>query len=267
MDTRPLLFIDSGIGGIPYAHFFYSNNRCEKLIYVADRANFPYGPKSKKTLVELLIFLVSGLVERYDPKMLVVACNAASVSALADLRQSFPALRIVGTVPAIKSAVLASQKRRIGVLGTQRTIEDPYIASLTAQFGPDCTILGEAAAELIDFVEHRWLVADSTERLLAAKPWVEMFLEKGADVLVLACTHFLLLREEFRQAGGGALAVFDSVEGVSKRVESILDEEGLRASAVTLAQAPRILVTGPPPTGDYWKQLTFAFGFSLELEQ
>jgi glutamate racemase len=263
MDNRPVLFIDSGLGGIPYAHFFHSQNRGEKIIYVADRANFPYGPKSKETVIEIVLSLVRKLVCRHEIKILAVVCNAASVSALPALRGEFPGLPIVGTVPAIKLAVQASRKRRIGVLGTQRTIEDPYIAELAARYGPDCVVLPETAAELVDFAERRWFASDREERLLAVKPWMEKFRAKDVDAIVLACTHFLLLLEEFRIAAGNDLLVFDSVEGVSRRIEFILDEKGLRSGFEKNANAPLIMVTGEEALESYREQLAVSFGFTL----
>jgi len=264
MDNRPVLFFDSGLGGIPYAHFFHSRNKSENLIYVADRANFPYGPHPKEKVQELVLSLVEKLVSRFNPKTLVVACNTASVSALSALREAFPGIPIVGTVPAVKSAVLASKNRIIGVLGTHRTLEDPYIAELASQHGPDCVILKEAAAELVDFVERRWLASNDTERLLAVKPWLEKFRANGADAVVLACTHFLLLVNEFRAAAGNDIAVFDSVEGVSRRIEHILDEQGIRADPQAEAKAPRFVVTGETPLEVHWKRLSERFGFILE---
>ena len=263
MDKRPVLFVDSGIGGIPYAHFFFSRNRGERLVYIADTANFPYGPKPKEMLVGLVLGLVGRLVSKYDPKILVIACNTASVSALSALRESFTNIPIVGTVPAIKSAVLASRNRRIGVLGTQRTLEDPYIDGLVSQYGADCEIVREAAAGLVDFAEHRWLTADNRERLDAVKPWVEKFRQKGADALVLACTHFLLLLDEVRNAAGNDLQVFDSIDGVSRRIEFILDENGLR-SGLAEAGAPLLELTGEAVSAGHWQGIAGHFGFCME---
>ena len=269
MDERPVLFLDSGIGGVPYAHFFRSLNPNEKLVYVADRENFPYGPRPRDNVIELAISLVKKLVILYDPKVLVVACNAISVSALGALREEFSGLRVVGTVPAIKPAAEKSTKRRIGVIGTRRAVEDPYIAELLAQYGPDCSIVGEAAPELVEFVEHHWLSSGREERLLAVRPWIEKFLARGADTLVLACTHFLLLKEEFLDAAGDNLAVFDSVEGVTRRVEFILDEGGgkLRSPLSGDAGTPLMIATGNAPLEEHWEQLCRHFGFNLGLYQ
>ena len=259
---RPILFLDSGIGSLPYGIFFHSRNPGERLICAADRANFPYGPKSRETLMELLSSLTEKLISLYDPKILGIVCNTATVSALAVLRERFPDIPIVGTVPAIKPAVLASKKRCIGVLGTQRTIDDPYITELALQYGPDCAITGEAAPDLVEFVEHHWADADTEERLEAVKPWVKRILSKGADALVLACTHFLLLKDEFQSAGGSELRIFDSVEGISRRVESLLDSRGLRSPG---EEQPLFLaVTGEGTLEGYWEKLAAHFKIALE---
>jgi len=109
MEERPVIFLDSGIGSIPYAHFFHLRNKNVKLILVADRANFPYGSKSKEKLTELLLSLVNELIKKFNPMLLVIACNTATISAIEALRTKFPNLPMVGTVPAIKPAALLSR--------------------------------------------------------------------------------------------------------------------------------------------------------------
>jgi glutamate racemase len=272
MERETVIFLDSGIGGLPYGGYFHRRNRGIPLVCVADRANFPYGPKKKGDLVKLLRGLTEKLMDRYHPAILALACNTASVSALEELRAAFPGLPVVGTVPAVKPAVLGSKTRRIGVLGTERTIADPYIARLGARYGPDCTIRGEAAPELVEFVEHRYTGADPAERLEAVIPWVEKFRAAGADAIVLGCTHFLILREEFALAGGD-ISIHDSLEGVCRRVEEILggspkaddsDDAGEPAAASSggggLAE---LVVTGTAPPEPYWAHWAEHFGLCL----
>jgi glutamate racemase len=263
---NPVLFLDSGLGSFPYCKLFHSRNPCEKIICIADRANFPYGPKPKKTLIQLLSSLTGKLVSLYDPKILALACNSASVSALAALREEFPNLPIVGTVPAIKPAVLASKSRKVGVLGTERTIEDPYIAELAAKHGPDCVIIGEAAPALVEFAEHHYASASPAERLGAVQPWMDKFRSAGADAVVLGCTHFLLLLDEFRIAAGSSMGIYDSVGGVARRIESILDADRgkLRAANVlssekSKSEKPRLVITGDAPLEAYWTELASCF--------
>jgi glutamate racemase len=124
MDNRPILFLDSGIGGIPYTCDFLKRNEYESVFYLADRENFPYGPRKKEEISSILISLTENLQKKIDPKLAVIACNTASIAALSTLRQKFPQLPFVGTVPALKPAANACKSGKTGVLGTERTIED-----------------------------------------------------------------------------------------------------------------------------------------------
>ena len=267
MNDQPIIFIDSGIGGLPYAHFFHSRNKKETIVYIADRENFPYGPKPKEKIIELVLILIKKLCRLYDPKIITIACNTISVSAYSSIKEELSDLPLVGTFPAIIPAVKKSLKRRIGVIATQRSIEDPYIADIAAQYGPDCSVFTEAAPELVQFIERRWINADETERLEAVKPWVKKFREKGVDILVLACTHFLILKEEFVNAAGSDIRIIDSLVGVTKQLESILDEdEGKLRTNTEKETGERImLVTGEGPVEMHHEKLCRHFGFTLAI--
>jgi glutamate racemase len=260
MDTRPVLFLDSGIGGLAYCRYFHQRNAEEPLVYVADREHFPYGSRDREELIFLLIELVGRLRRRFNPKLGVLACNTASVSALIPLRESFPDLPLVGTVPAVKPAALSSKQRHIGVLGTGRTIDDPYIAELAAQYGPDCAVTAIAAPDLVEFVEHRYAQAGEAERRQAVLPYIEQFIRAGADAIVLGCTHFLFLREDFNAAAQGKLSIHDSVEGVSHRVEALLDQGNLRARPGPQDKLGLLVVTGPAPVEPVWQERADSFG-------
>ncbi|MDR2028884.1 MAG: glutamate racemase [Treponema sp.] len=264
MDKRPLLFLDSGAGGLPYGRYFHGHNPAETLIYMADRENFPYGPKGREELIGLLILLMERLIPLFDPKLVVLACNTASVSALAALRDRFPALPFVGTVPAIKPAVLASRSRRIGVLGTSRTIEDPYIGKLAARYGADCALKGLAAPDLVDFVEHRLTAADEAARRQILLPYIEEFARAGVDAVVLGCTHFLFLLDDFKAAAPPGMGIYDSVEGVCRRAESLLDARNLRAAAAPGTPGTLVL-SGGEGAGPVWRQRARDFSLRLRL--
>jgi glutamate racemase len=154
--------------------------------------------------------------------MLVLACNTATVSALSFLRDRFPGLIFVGTVPAVKPAVLNSKTRRIGVLGTRRTVDDPCIRELADRYGGGSAIFPLAAPELVEFVEYRYAGAGAEERRQAVRPYLAQFRNLGVDGVVLGCTHFLFLLREFREEAAPDLSVYDSVEGITRRIESLL---------------------------------------------
>jgi glutamate racemase len=264
MMDNPILFIDSGIGGIPYCSHFLRRNPGARIVYAADRLHFPYGKFEKTELTEILKGLVGRLVNLIDPKIVALACNTATIAALAELRECFPELPFVGTVPAIKPAALASKTGKIGVLGTELTINQPYIRELASQFG-NGELHGIAAPELVEFVEGRFNSASSGEKREAALTYLNRFRAAGVDTLVLGCTHFLFLLDEFQREAAPDITVFDSVTGISRRIESLLEEQAEKSPGVTSGSVNRILLTGPAAPEPSWVSLAERLGFSLSL--
>jgi glutamate racemase len=260
-----VLFLDSGIGGLPYFCRFHRNNPGESLVYVADREYFPYGSMDRLALIRRLRDLLGRIVRRLDPKLAVLACNTATVSALAELRESFPGLPLVGTVPAVKPAIRQSKKQHIGVLGTTRTVDDPYITKLATESGPECAVTAIAAPDLVDFVERRFAASVAEERLAVVLPYIDQFKRAGADAVVLGCTHFLFLLEDFKAAAPD-MSFHDSVEGVSRRAETLLEKGGLRASASESGENV-LLITGSAAPEPAWQDRARTLGLALRGEQ
>ena len=265
MDNRPILFIDSGIGGLPYCMDFLSKNPREEICYLADRQNFPYGTRSKEDLLSILITLTEKFLASVNPKIIVLACNTATVSALEPLRQRFADIPFVGTVPAVKPAANASQTGKVCVLGTARTIEDPYNQNLLKDHEGACEIYGIAASELVEFVEQRFQTADENEKKEIVKKYADMCRAKNADTLVLGCTHFLYLLDEFKREAEPAIKVFDSLEGVTKRIEFLLNENnGELRSDTDFEPIHWILLTGAKLPDDLsWQTRSQELGFAL----
>jgi glutamate racemase len=262
MDNRPVLFFDSGAGGIPYCRDFIRRNPHEAVCYLADRLNFPYGPREKEELVCILISLTEKLLKTINPKIFVLACNTASISALAPLREKFPQLPFVGTVPAVKPAANASKCGKVGVLGTERTIEDIRGLNLAE----NCEIFGIAAPELVEFIEQRYEKTGEEERAEIVKKYIALFRAEKIDNIVLGCTHFLFLLEEFRREASPFIKIFDSLDGITKRVEYLLDEDdcALRAEEKSHPRH-RLLLTGAKPSDSFWQNRAKALGFNLNL--
>jgi glutamate racemase len=265
MDTRPLLFLDSGIGGIPYCRHFQLRNPGETLIYLADRAHFPYGKRQREELARIVPALMERVLEKADPKLVVVACNTATVSALEILRTQFPRIPFVGTVPAVKPAVLDSRSGVVGVLGTERTIGDPYTAELALKYRRDCRIRGIAAPELVEFIERRYGSAGVDEKRELVLGYVNKFRAAGVDAIVLGCTHFLFLLDEFRREAAPDIRVYDSLTGISGRLESLLDRDGrkLRSGTDRAAEAGFFLITGAAEPESSWGEWAGGLGFRL----
>lgn len=274
MNNSPVIFIDSGVGGLPYCRSFLDRNPRENVIYTADRLNFPYGQKNKEELIVILTDLTEKLIKLLNPKIMVLACNTASVSALGSLREKFPLLPFVGTVPAIKPAAKAAAGGKVGVLGTSRTIEDDYIQQLG-----ECEIFGVAAPELVEFIEQRFDRADEEEKISIVRKYVEIFKAGGVNSIVLGCTHFLYLTEEFKREASPSITIFSSLEGITNRIEMLLDENdgALRANfnarGNTRGDASRaeqdcgfrLLLTGAEPIETSWIKKGEVFNFTPGL--
>ena len=271
MNNKPVLFIDSGIGGIPYCRDFLGKNPHETVYYLADTKNFPYGPKEKDELTLILIKLTEKLLIKTDPKIIVLACNTATIAALNSLRQEFPHIPFVGTVPAVKPAAQASKNGRIGVLGTERTINEIHSLNLAEE---KCEITGICAPELVELIELHSDSLNAEEKIKTAKKYIDLFRSKNADTIVLGCTHFLVLLDEFRHAAAPDINIYDSLDGITKRIEYLLDENNsfLRAScnrctATKVSRAGKnspsykLLLTGLPDS--LWEKRAKKLKFKL----
>jgi glutamate racemase len=266
MNTKPILFIDSGIGGLPYCNDFLKCNKQEEVYYAADRANFPYGQRNKEELSSILISLTEKLLKKINPKIIVLACNSATVSAIEPLRRHFPNVPFVGTVPAIKPAASASKLGKVGVLGTTRTIEDPYNQNLAYECEKKCEIIGVAAPDLVAFVEERFDVANKKEKKEIVKKYIDIFRAEGADTLVLGCTHFLYLLKEFKRYSFPFIKIFSSLDGVTRRIEYLLNANSGELTAGKNSQpVNRLILTGTEPADAGWKNRAKKMGFKLYL--
>ncbi|MBN1413129.1 MAG: glutamate racemase [Spirochaetales bacterium] len=228
MDNRPILVYDSGIGGLPYLKLGREQLPSEQFIYLADTLHFPYGEKKAADVERIAVDLAGRAIRNLCPKCIVVACNTASVIALAALRNTYD-LPFIGVVPAVKPAALVSRKKRIVVLATQRTVMDKYLSDLITTFARNCKVTGIPANGLADFVEKKFLSSSEAERLSAIRPSVEEIRKAGADAVVLACTHFIHLEDDYRRLLGNAVRLVDSREGVIKQLGRIINQKKMPA--------------------------------------
>jgi glutamate racemase len=261
MTERPVGFIDSGIGGLPYLSHVRSLLPRERFVHVADRENFPYGEKSREKILEAVIALMGRLVEKEDPKLVVVACNTMSVVALGELRRVFP-IPFVGVVPAVKPAAEYSPARRVAILATQRTVEDRYTKDLIERFADGCRVEGFPAADLVEFVETGLYRAGPEERSEMVRREADRFRRAKVDTVVLGCTHFLHLEEDFKAELGDGVRVIDSREGVARQVARLLGE-GSTASRDAKGR-DGLYITGAAPIEERYGYFADKFGLFLE---
>ena len=195
------------------------------IVYAADSAGFPYGKRSETEIASRVPALLGRLVERFRPRLAVIACNTASTIALDHVRGALD-LPVVGTVPAIKPAAERSKSRVIGVLGTEATVRQPYVDDLAARFAADCTIIRHGSPGLVELAEAK--LGGSEISLEDVKTAVRsMFDAPGGDridTVVLACTHFPLLKQELRIAFPGVTYV-DGGPGIARRIAFLTREQ------------------------------------------
>lgn len=218
-------FLDSGTGGIPYLTFLHQLRPDAKCVYVGDTENFPYGEKTHEEIVKCVLSVISRIIDKFDPKVIVIACNTMSVNTLDVLREAFPDTHFVGTVPAIKLAASVSKKRRIGLLATRSTVENPYNQDLKNHFASDCQLVLRADPDLISFIEKKSFTATEEECISAVTPAVDFFKENDCDAMILGCTHFTNLADLIQKVAGDQIKVVDSREGVAKRALSFCSDE------------------------------------------
>lgn len=226
MDANaPILFFDSGIGGLSVLEPTRALLPTAPIVYVADSGGYPYGTKSEAEIASRVPALLGRLVERFRPRLVVIACNTACTIALDHVRSALD-VPVVGTVPAIKPAAETTRTGVIGVLGTEATIRQPYVDDLASRFASHCTVLRHGSAQLVDLAEAK-LAGDevSVEAVRdAARPLFDQEGGSEIDTIVLACTHFPLLRDELDAAFPG-LSWVDGGPGIARRVHYLTREQ------------------------------------------
>lgn len=218
-EDRPLLLFDSGVGGLSVLRAVTALLPKAPIVYVADNGGFPYGTKTEAEIATRVPALLGRLTERYQPRLIVIACNTASTIALGAARGALD-LPIVGTVPAIKPAAALSETRAIGVLGTNATVRQPYVDRLSEEFASDSLVLRHGSARLVELAEAKLRGDTVNERDVAAE--LDGLLAQAGgeriDTVVLACTHFPLLQEELAAASPRPIRFIDGAEGIARRV-------------------------------------------------
>lgn len=213
------LFLDSGLGALPYVMHLKKKAPFAECVYYADNLHFPYGEKSKEEIRECAALAAENAIARFHPAVVVIACNTITVNSLSYLRELFPATPFVGTVPAVKVAANVSKTGCIALLASRATTESEYTADLVRRFAAGYRVISCAAPSLIEFVEKRLFTATFEEKVEFCRAALSPLLKEGCDTLVLGCTHFLNIREEIKEAWGGF--VVDSLEGVTKQALSL----------------------------------------------
>lgn len=227
---HPIGFIDSGSGGLSIWKSVVTLLPYESTLYIGDHAYIPYGKKSVSFIRSRVERLIAFLIKR-SVKLIVIACNTATVAGIEYYRNKYPDIPIIGVVPVIKTAVAVTKNQSIVVLATDFTAQSLYYKEMINKYAKNCTVVSIGASELVTIIEQK----DKLEVLIRDVITQKLALEnvRGFDTVVLGCTHFPLIRDQLARLFGEHVTILDSGSAVANQVQRILTNNSLLNSSNT----------------------------------
>jgi len=222
----PIGVFDSGMGGLSVLHELQRALPDETFLYYADSGHCPYGGKSAAEIQARAVAITDTLLER-GAKLIVVACNTATIAAIEYLRAHYP-VSFVGMEPAIKPAVEQTRSGVVGVLATGAALAGDKFLHLVQRHARDVRVLTQPCPGLVECVERGDVSSAELQGLV--RRYVKPLIAQGADTLVLGCTHYPFLREAIQRAAGPGVRLLDTGAAVARQTRRLLEREGLQAS-------------------------------------
>jgi glutamate racemase len=214
---------DSGVGGTTVLREVRVAMPHEPLLYVADQARVPYGPRDEATIQQFSLELTQWLLGQ-GASLILIACNTASAAALAWLREQLPHVIFVGMVPALKPAAMSTQSGVVGVLATPTTMRGKLLRDVMAQWTDGVKVIEQVGLGLVEQIEAGALDTPTTRDLLWH--YLEPMVMAGADAVVMGCTHYLYLEPLIHDLAP-SLRVIDAAPAVARRVVQVMAERNL----------------------------------------
>lgn len=215
-----IALFDSGLGGLSVLRSVREQLPQHDLAYFADSAYCPYGPKPAAFVRERTLAIGRWLIEN-GASMLVVACNTASSAALEALRAELP-IPVVGMEPGLKPAVAATRTGCVGILATNTTLAGERFATLVRRFAEGVEVLTQPCPGWVELVEAGDLVSPTARALV--ERFVAPLVERGADALVLGCTHYPFLRPLIEETAGPSVTLIDTGPAVARQAARVAGE-------------------------------------------
>ena len=225
---RPIGIFDSGLGGLTVVKEIIRVLPDESIIYFGDTARVPYGTKSKKTIKKFSLQNTRFLT-KFKVKLIVIACNTSSSLALNLLKRTFK-IPITGVIePGVKQALLKTKNERVGVIGTRATISSGVYQKALTGYKSKVKVFALSCPLFVPLVEEGWLNKKITKAIVYN--YLEPLKSKKIDTLILACTHYSLIKSVIAGVMGPKVGLIDSAASVASEVRRQLIEKGLRAGA------------------------------------
>jgi glutamate racemase len=227
-EKRPIGIFDSGVGGLSVLKEIHSLLPDEDIIYFADQVHVPYGFRSLDQ-VRLLSEEITRFLKHHTSKVIVLACNTASAASLHYLRAIFPDTPFIGMEPAVKPAAERTSSGVVGVLATPATFQGELFAALVDRYAEGIQVLQSTLPGLVEHIESGDLKGPEVEEIL--QKGLEPLLERGADMLVLGCTHFPFVLPTIQSLSGDRVEVIDPSPAIARRTLQVLEAKGMRSQA------------------------------------
>jgi glutamate racemase len=238
--TSSIGVFDSGVGGLSVLRAIRALLPSQPVLYIADQANVPYGIRQLDEVRGFATAITRYLIN-HGAKLIVVACNTASVAALKSLRSDFPDIPFVGMEPAVKPAAEQTNTSVVGVLATYATFQGEVYASIVERFAQGVTLIQDDCPGLVAEIEKGNLKGPETRKILeyALCP----MLQKGADTIVLGCTHYPFVIPLIKEIVGSAVRVIDPAPAIARQTQRLLRNQGLLVENQPAAKV-RFMTTG-----------------------
>lgn len=216
--------MDSGVGGLSILRELRAQLPAEHLLFAADQAHVPYGPRSIVEIRDFTVGVVRFLLAQ-GAKLIVVACNTASAAALYHLRDIFPDVPFVGMEPAVKPAARDTRSGVIGVIATQTTFQGDLFASVVGRFAQGVRVETQACPEFVTLAESGDIDSPAAHAAIQAR--LAPLVAAGIDQLVLGCTHFPFLKDAIQAAIGPGVTLVDPSPAVARQTGRVLAQRNM----------------------------------------
>jgi glutamate racemase len=221
VSQQPIGIFDSGVGGLSVLRAIREQLPHEHILYVADQAHIPYGPRQKTQIRDFSIGISEFLLAQ-GAKLIVVACNTASAAALHDLRARFHDVPFVGMEPAVKPAAAITRTGRVGVLATPTTFAGEMYAALVDRFAKGIEIYKSTCPGLVEQVEGGDLDSPDTRAILEEA--LNPMLAANVDTIVLGCTHYPFVIPLIQSITGPGVRTIDPAPAIARQTHRLLTE-------------------------------------------
>lgn len=222
--NKPIAILDSGVGGLTVVQEVMRQLPREEIVYFGDTARCPYGPRSQEEVRQFSLQMIDFLTA-YQPKMIVIACNTATAVILEELRHTMT-IPVVGVIhPGVRSVIKATVTGKVGVIGTQNTIQSGLYEQALKQIHPELYVKSVACPTLVPLVEKG--LYQEEEAYGVVEEALAPFQHEEIDALILGCTHYPLLAPFIQRVLGKEVQLISSADETAREVSTILFHKNL----------------------------------------